>query len=60
MKTKILITAASLLLFSSFILPTLVYGLTLYGTTVAGGANDDGVIFQYNTATNIYTKKFDF
>ncbi|UMB60266.1 thrombospondin type 3 repeat-containing protein [Lutibacter sp. A80] len=32
----------------------------LYGMTLAGGANDSGVLFEYNPATNFYTKKFDF
>lgn len=31
----------------------------LYGMTRTGGANDLGVIFEYNIATNTYTKKFD-
>ncbi len=31
----------------------------LYGMTKTGGANDLGVIFEYNAATNTYTKKFD-
>ncbi|MES2592541.1 MAG: choice-of-anchor tandem repeat GloVer-containing protein [Bacteroidota bacterium] len=32
----------------------------LYGMTSSGGTNNVGVIFQYNPATNIYTKKLDF
>ncbi len=32
----------------------------LYGTTQLGGANGNGVIFQYDPATSIYTKKADF
>ena len=32
----------------------------LYGMTLAGGANNLGVIFQFDPATNTYTKKFDF
>ncbi|HXU27831.1 MAG TPA: choice-of-anchor tandem repeat GloVer-containing protein, partial [Bacteroidia bacterium] len=32
----------------------------LYSMTVQGGANDFGVLFQYNPITNSYTKKFDF
>ncbi|MHB8261931.1 MAG: choice-of-anchor tandem repeat GloVer-containing protein [Bacteroidia bacterium] len=32
----------------------------LYGMTSAGGINLEGVLFQYNPATSIYTKKFDF
>ncbi len=32
----------------------------LYGMTNKGGANDVGVIFQYDPATNIYIKKLDF
>lgn len=32
----------------------------LYGITSTGGANNGGVIFQYNPATGVYTKKFDF
>lgn len=32
----------------------------LYGMTSAGGANDLGVIFEYDPATSTYTKKLDF
>ena len=32
----------------------------LYGMTLGGGTNDDGVIFEYDPATNIFTKKIDF
>jgi uncharacterized repeat protein (TIGR03803 family) len=32
----------------------------LYGMTNAGGANDMGVLFQYNPATNTYTNLLDF
>jgi len=32
----------------------------LYGVTSGGGSNDDGVLFEYDPATNTYTKKFDF
>jgi uncharacterized repeat protein (TIGR03803 family) len=32
----------------------------LYGLTAYGGVNDKGVIFEYDAATNIYTKKIDF
>jgi uncharacterized repeat protein (TIGR03803 family) len=32
----------------------------LYSTTQYGGANDKGVIFEYNPSTNIYTKLHDF
>ncbi|MCD4834546.1 MAG: T9SS type A sorting domain-containing protein [Bacteroidales bacterium] len=31
-----------------------------YGMTERGGINDYGVIFEYDPATGIYTKKFDF
>ena len=31
-----------------------------YGTTNAGGAFNNGVIFEWDPATNIYTKKVDF
>jgi uncharacterized repeat protein (TIGR03803 family) len=31
----------------------------LYGMTCYGGANNCGVIFEWDPATNIYTKKFD-
>lgn len=31
-----------------------------YGMTSRGGLNDDGIIFQFNPATKIFTKKFDF
>jgi uncharacterized repeat protein (TIGR03803 family) len=36
------------------------YNGKLYGTTRIGGANNYGTIFEYDPATNIYTKKFDF
>jgi uncharacterized repeat protein (TIGR03803 family) len=32
----------------------------LYGMTVQGGADDMGVLFQYNPSTLLYTKKIDF
>ncbi len=32
----------------------------LYGMTSAGGASNYGVLFEYNPATNILTKKVDF
>ena len=32
----------------------------LYGTTQGGGLYDNGVLFEYNTLTNTYTKKIDF
>lgn len=32
----------------------------LYGLTQSGGANNDGVIFEYDYVTNTYVKKFDF
>ena len=32
----------------------------LYGTTPYGGVNDTGVLFEYNTTTSTFTKKFDF
>ncbi len=31
-----------------------------YGMTYKGGANDEGVIFEYDPSTNTYTKKLDF
>lgn len=35
-------------------------GGKLYGMTNAGGINNLGVIFEYDTAANTYVKKFDF
>lgn len=32
----------------------------LYGTTAYGGANDDGVLFQYDPATNTLVSKVEF
>lgn len=32
----------------------------LYGTTAYGGSNDDGVLFQYDPATNSLVSKVDF
>ncbi len=32
----------------------------LYGVTHLGGSNDQGVLYEYDPATNIYSKKFDF
>lgn len=32
----------------------------LYGTTEMGGANDLGVLFEYDPGTNIFVKKIDF
>ncbi len=31
-----------------------------YGTTYSGGANSQGVIFEFDPATSVYTKKADF
>ncbi len=36
------------------------YNGKLYGTTRYGGTGNFGVLFEYDPATNIYTKKFDF
>jgi uncharacterized repeat protein (TIGR03803 family) len=35
-------------------------GGKLYGMTIFGGTNNYGVIFEWNPATNTYTKKIDF
>ncbi len=32
----------------------------LYGVTYSGGTSDDGVLFEYDAATNTYLKKIDF
>ncbi len=32
----------------------------LYGTTEYGGVNDDGVLFEYDIISGIYSKKIDF
>src|SRR5690349_15682459 len=32
----------------------------MYGVMTAGGLADQGVLFEYNPATNTYTKKIDF
>jgi len=32
----------------------------LYGTTIFGGVNNEGVIFSFNLATSTYTKEIDF
>jgi len=32
----------------------------IYGMTRKGGINDLGVVFEYDPATNVFTKKFDF
>jgi len=31
-----------------------------YGMTQSGGASNNGVIFEWDSATNVYTKQFDF
>ena len=36
------------------------YNGKLYGTTYLGGVNNAGTIFEYDPATNIYLKKYDF
>ncbi len=36
------------------------YNGKLYGTARYGGTGNLGVLFEYDPATNIYTKKFDF
>ncbi len=35
-------------------------GTVLYGTTSAGGAASDGVLYSYDTATSTYTDLFEF
>jgi uncharacterized repeat protein (TIGR03803 family) len=37
-----------------------VVGTVLYGTTSAGGAAGDGVLYSYDTATSTYTDLFEF
>lgn len=32
----------------------------LYGTTTQGGLNDDGIIFEFDPLTHVFTKLFDF
>lgn len=32
----------------------------LYGMTSSGGANNNGVLFEYNPVNDVYTKKFEF
>ena len=32
----------------------------LYGTTIYGGANGTGILFEYNTTTSTFTNRFDF
>ncbi|MEO6901988.1 MAG: choice-of-anchor tandem repeat GloVer-containing protein [Bacteroidia bacterium] len=32
----------------------------IYGVTAKGGVNNEGVIFQYDLATSVLTKKYDF
>ena len=34
-------------------------GEKFYGRTHAGGSNGDGVIFEWDPSTNVYTKKYD-
>jgi len=36
------------------------YNGKFYGVTTSGGSYDDGVIYEWDPSTNIYTKKFDF
>ncbi len=47
---------------ASFSYSTLVKGSNgkLYGMTTAGGATSEGLLFEYDVATNTYTKKLDF
>ena len=40
--------------------PLTLNGTKFYGLTSGGGINGRGVIFEWDPATNIYTKKFDF
>jgi uncharacterized repeat protein (TIGR03803 family) len=44
---------------SPYTTPALANG-KLYGTTNAGGASDQGVLYEFDPATGDYTKKFDF
>ena len=36
------------------------YNGKMYGMTSAGGSSDNGVIFEWDPGTNIYTKKYEF
>ncbi|MBL0357004.1 MAG: hypothetical protein IPP72_09015 [Chitinophagaceae bacterium] len=38
----------------------IMYGDKYYGLTAGGGSNYAGVIFEWDPATNVYTKKYDF
>jgi uncharacterized repeat protein (TIGR03803 family) len=38
----------------------IVYNNKFYGITPRGGATDAGVLFEYDPATNTYTKRYDF
>jgi uncharacterized repeat protein (TIGR03803 family) len=49
-----------LVILASLVLPERSSAQVLYGTTTRGGAYDQGVIFEYNVQSGIYTKKFDF
>lgn len=37
----------------------LIYNNKFYGLTTAGGANNEGTIYEFDPATNVFTKKFD-
>ncbi|MBU2650847.1 MAG: T9SS type A sorting domain-containing protein, partial [Bacteroidetes bacterium] len=39
---------------------TLGPGGTLFGQTYSGGVYNDGIMFEYNTSTMTFTKRFDF
>lgn len=38
----------------------LYYNNKIYGSTVFGGTNNGGVLFEFNPTTNVYTKLLDF
>ena len=38
----------------------LYYNSKIYGSTLNGGANNAGVLFEFNPASNVYTKLLDF
>ncbi|MBK7885442.1 MAG: hypothetical protein IPJ81_17865 [Chitinophagaceae bacterium] len=38
----------------------IMYNNKFYGVSSYGGANNDGVLFEYNPVNNSYTKKYDF
>ncbi len=56
---NIIVSVLMPVLIFSFCFPSTTVAQELWGLTSSGGSNSSGVLFQYDAATNTYTKKID-